>query len=153
MGVAGTVSREVAAPSQPLITEAYDLWLSARGRAAIPKHRDMGAGVLKAITPYVYIIDILNDGTDYRFRFMGSAIAKSIGMDLTGRKMSDAPTHSGAWRSDVYGAVYKRGEPVFTQVSLQDFDRGHILTECALLPLANKDDEFSMLLCVAIPVN
>lgn len=153
MGLAGTVSREINAPTQKITTDVYSLWLKHKGDQPMPQRKDMSAGALKDSTPFVYIIDILDDGEDYRFRFVGSAIAQSIGADITGKRLSDDPSHRGAWRKDVYKLVYKRTAPTFAQVSLQDFDRGHIMTESVILPLADGDNKFSMLLCAATVVD
>jgi hypothetical protein len=35
---------------------------------------------------------------------------------------------------------------------LSDFERGHIVTECALLPLASHAGELTMIMCCAIPI-
>lgn len=149
MGLAGTVSREINAPTQKLTTDVYNLWLRQKGDMPMPQHKHMGAGTLKDSTPFIYLVDILDDGEDYRFRFMGSAIAKSIGTDVTGKCMSEDPNHRGSWRREVYKLVYKRAAPTFTQVSLQDFDRGHVMTESVILPIADSENNFSMLLCAA----
>lgn len=109
----------------------------------------MQPGQLKELTPFVYILDILDDGADFSVRFMGSAIAQSIGADYTNAKMSDSANHPSAWRADVYREVMSRKEPMVTAVDLGDFERDFTKTECILLPLANKAGQLAMIICAA----
>lgn len=141
-------ARQIDAPAAPITKAVSDLWHSLFDRGALPKRNKLAAQ-LKELTPYIYIIDILNDGADFRMRFMGSTIVQSIGQDYTGIKMSDYTDESSHWREAVYRQVYETRQPIFTRVSLSDFGKGHVMTESALFPLANSEGEFTMILCCA----
>lgn len=146
-----SAARQIDAPTAAIIKSVYKLWLS-KADGGLPSRQDMGAATLGELMPYVYIVDVLEDAQDFQMRFMGSAVIQSVGQDYTGIKTSDNEGHEALWRKAVYRLVYKERKPIFTRVSLSDFERGHIVTECALLPLNNSAGECSMILCCAVPV-
>lgn len=145
----GTGAHEVDEPSTPMVKDVYTLWQAACGSEEFPKQRDIGAHVLQAFTPNVYIIDVLDGGQDFAIRFMGSAIAHALGTDFTGIRFSENPSHPATWRTDIYRMAVATRVPMFTHVALDDFDRGHIQTECGLFPVADKNGVFNMILCCA----
>lgn len=146
-----SVARQIDAPTVPIIKDLHALWL-AKSKGGIPSRQEMGAATLGELMPYVYIVDILDGGDDFQMRFMGSAIVQSIGQDYTGIKSSEYEGHEASWRKAVYQLVYKERAPIFTRVPLSDFERGHVVTECALLPLTNRTGDFTMILCCAAPL-
>jgi hypothetical protein len=130
-----------------MIKDVDSLWQAARGTREFPKQSDIGAHVLQGFTSFSYIIDVLDGGQDFAVRFMGTDVINAIGSDYTGLKFSDNPDHPGAWRAEIYRAIVECRRPVFTHVSLSDFERDHVVTECGLFPLADKEGNFNMILC------
>ncbi|WP_262696273.1 PAS domain-containing protein [Kordiimonas aquimaris] len=148
----GTSARQVDAPTAPLTKQLFSLWQSKCGADDMPLRHEMDAASLQSMMPYIYIVDILDDGADFCMRFMGSAIVQSIGRDYTGVKASENKDAESNWRALVYRSVYEARKPMFTRVPLSDFERSHVMTECALLPLANRHGDFSMIMCCATPL-
>ena len=142
-------AREIDAPTIDVTRSLYDLWLRAKGDAPMPPRSALGVARLGELTPFVYMIDILDGGADYQIRFMGSHIVQSLGQDFTGYRFSEHTDDKGSWRVAVYRKVYKSQMPFISQVSLGDFDRGHVLTESVILPLADESDDFNRLICAA----
>lgn len=142
---------ELEAPSLRVTRGLYALWNRARGDLEMPQRKQMQPSQLKELTPFVYILNIIDDGADFSVRFMGSAIAQSIGADYTNAKLSDSVNHPSTWRADVYREVIARKGPMVTAVDLGDFEREYAKTECILLPLANDKDQFTMIICAAAP--
>lgn len=142
-------ARVIDAPTINITRGLYDLWLLGKGGDAMPRRRALSIGHLGELMPFVYVYDVLEGGADFRVRFMGSSIVHSLGRDYTGVCMSDNAEHKANWRADVYREVCATLSPFFSQVSLDDFDRGHVLTESIILPLADNDGDFNMLICAA----
>lgn len=147
----GSIATEINAPTLRITRGVFELWQAEKSKEFLPKWQAIGAGRLGELLPFVYVLDIIDNGTDFRMRFMGSAIVQSIGEDLTGVKLSDHMVHPSAWRADIYRQVIARKAPMFTAVDLGDFDREFTKTECVLLPVANWAGEFSMIMCAAAP--
>ena len=144
-----SMATELDAPTLGVTCGLFAHWQKAKGDAPMPRLRDMRPGQLKELTPFVYILNILDDGADFSIRFMGSAITRSIGADYTGAKLNDFASHPSTWRADVYREVMNRTAPMITAVDLGDFERDFTKTECILLPLANDAGEFAMIICAA----
>lgn len=147
-----TTARQIDAPTAVLTKRLFSLWQSKNNDGNMPKRQEMDAASLQDMMPFIYIVDILDGGKDFNMRFMGSAIVQSVGQDYTGLKASENKGAVSSWREAVYRKVYETQKPMFTRVPLSDFERGHIITECALLPLANRHGDFAMILCCATPL-
>ncbi len=147
----GPMAIELDAPTIAVTCGLYKVWLEAKKDALMPRKKAMAPSQLKELLPFVYIMNILDDGADFSVRFMGSAIVQSLGGDYTNVKMSDFASHPSTWRSDVYRKVMARKAPMVTAVDLGDFERDFTKTECILLPLANDAGEFTMIICAAAP--
>ena len=147
----GPIAIELDAPTIAVTCGLHEVWLKAKKDDLMPRKRTMAADQLKELMPFVYIMNILDDGADFSVRFMGSAIAQSLGGDYTNIKMSDFASHPSTWRTDVYRKVMARKAPMVTAVDLGDFEREYTKTECILLPLANDAGEFTMIMCAAAP--
>lgn len=144
-----SMATEIDAPTLAITSGLHDYWLKARADKSMPRLRDMRPMQLNELMPFVYIINVLDDGADFSIRFMGSAITQSIGADYTGVKLSDFPSHPSSWRAEIYRDVYARKEPIITAVDLGDFERDFTKTESILLPLANDAGDFAMIICAA----
>ncbi len=145
----GPVAIELEAPTITVTRGLHAIWLEAKKDKVMPRRKAMAPNQLKELMPFIYIIDILDDGTDFSVRFMGSAIAQSVGEDYTNVKLSDFASHPSTWRADVYRKVMARKAPMVTAVDLGDFERDYTKTECILLPLANDAGEFTTIMCAA----
>ena len=147
----GPMAIELEAPTIGVTRRLHEVWLETKKDKVMPRRRAMAPDRLKDLMPFIYIINILDDGADFSVRFMGSAIVQSLGEDYTNVKLSDFSSHPSTWRADVYRKVMAQKEPMITAVDLSDFERGYTKTECVLLPLANDTGEFTMIMCAAAP--
>ncbi len=145
----GPVATEIEAPTHVITRALFDIWSNECRTNNPPKWRAFSAGKIKELTRFVYALDSIDEGRDFRVRFMGSAIVQSIGGDYTGVTLSDYGDDPSLWRTDVYREVLKRRAPIFTAVNLGDFDREFIKTECVLLPVADNSGAFSIVMCAA----
>lgn len=107
---------------------------------------------LKPALGYILLLDVLEDGLDYRYRLYGSEIARVSGFDMTGKHTSQMVT--GPLASTFYIATYramlKRGEPLFTwhempmQITINNWDR-------IVLPLTEADGRVSRIITCNMP--
>ena len=101
---------------------------------------------------FVMLVDVVDEGADFRFRVYGSAIAQSVDVDVTGQLMSQAP-----WKGvvmDFFYAVYRavliRPEPLYTEhepPASIGVKRWHRL----MLPLVDSDKKVCRVLVGNVP--
>jgi len=98
------------------------------------------------------LLDVLDEGWDYRYRVYGSAIAERLGRDYTGRRTSDIArlSFTGAFYIAAYRAVIARRAPLFTvspsprYVAAVDWSR-------VTLPLVDGEGAITRLLVGNVP--
>lgn len=148
----GSISTEIDLPTLGLTQKLLAVWEEELGLdGELPHKSSFDPDDLGYLMPYVYILERIKGGDDYRVRFMGSAIVQSIGQDYTGAVVGEHSNHPSAWRADIYRLVVARKEPIFTAVSLGDFERDFTKTECVLLPVAGDEGAIEWIVCAAAP--
>lgn len=147
-----SVSTEIAAPTLPVTIGLLEAWQRAIPESGgLPHWRKFSPGALGELMPFVYVLERDDAPDAFRIRFMGSAIARSIGADYTGAVISKQNEHASSWRADVYEAVLSRKAPMFTAVDLGDFKRDFVRTECVLLPVCDDSGLAQKVVCAAAP--
>ena len=90
----------------------------ARGKAAMPPIGAIDPLGLKPVLGNVIILDVLEGGTDFRFRLFGTEVAAAARYDWTGSTVDDMRRilkgPGPAFYLAVYRALLRRREPVYT---------------------------------------
>ena len=93
-------------------------WNEARGGATMPPVAAIDPVALKPVLGNIIILDVLEDGADFRFRLFGTQVAEAARFDWTGSTVDEMRrTLKGpgpAFYLAVYRALLRRREPVFT---------------------------------------
>ncbi len=76
-------------PCEGLLREFYEYWDAKRGSRAMPSRADMDPIDIPRLLPYVFLVDVLDEGADFRYRLVGGGIHTHVGSDLTGRRLSE----------------------------------------------------------------
>lgn len=140
-----------ALPAGPL-RFLHDFWHGQREGEGLPGIDVVEPFALKPALGYIMLLDVLDDGWDYRYRLYGSAIAQRYGRDLTGRRTSDIArtAYTGIFYIAAYRAVLARRQPLFTvsssppYVAAADWWR-------LVLPLSGPDGAIARLLVGNVP--
>lgn len=155
IGFLGEPIDALDAPESYICNVLYDWWLASKGNRAMPSRPELDPKDLIKILPYIYMVDIVNGGDEYVIRLHGTALAEMMGVDCTGLRLwrdKETGQFGKAWRGKIYDQVYKNRMPVFYKFHLGDFGKNHIVTENILLPMSDKNGDFSILLCASAPV-
>ena len=112
----------------PRLRSLYDYWTKRRGTArfAPPVHDYMLE--FPADAPLWSISDVCDGGEDFAYRFAGTAICDLVGLNPTGKRLSDLlaaknPSVFGINTFDILKLVFKSGLPVLNgpkQVGIED---------------------------------
>jgi hypothetical protein len=148
VGLHGRLLRELQAPTGKFTGFLHKLWLSKPKVKSMPSRDDFTPAEMMPVLPYIYMIDVLGSGADFQMRLFGTALVELIGRDYTGVKMSEMGEQEG-WRRQVYTASFNAAVPVFFQFDLGDFGKRHMKTENVLLPLRDRNGEYTILLCAS----
>lgn len=114
-------------------------WQGMATDGALPLADDLDPIDLRPALGNIMLVDVLDDGRDFRYRLYGSAIAFISSGDKTGHSVIDFEGIPAQFFYVVYRAALTRRCPVYTHhypSNLSNFRRWHRL----LLPLADKSD-------------
>lgn len=78
-----------AATLTPFARSAFDYWNVKRGARHMPARRDLDPLDMRAFLPQVMLLDVLDGGRDFFCRVCGSDIRERIGVEMTGRLLSE----------------------------------------------------------------
>lgn len=117
----------------------YEYWLSCYRGVGV-RATGISPAELAAILPSVFLIDLdASEGTGFRFRFCGAALATRYGRDLTDESFLAlwGPTDAGALKRDL-GAAGFRSTGMVAGVMAETVSGGYTSHEMLLLPLASE---------------
>ena len=102
----------------------------------------------QAILPTMFVLDVIEDGTDFRWRLFGTSHAIQYGTDATGMRVSDAARRDSAAKDSLsMGQLcYAERRPVFY---LTNYTKAAVIkksTGTVLLPMADNDSIINRIL-------
>jgi len=100
----------------PQLSLLYGWWLGQRTPERFPHIDSIDPFALKQALGYLVILDVLEDGWDYRYRLYGSVIAERAKRDHTGMRTSElhAVTPIPCFYIGCYRAILARQQPMLT---------------------------------------
>lgn len=136
-------------PRFALPLEFHALWRSQDG--AVPHQEAFKPGLIEpALMPKLAIMDVLDGGADYRWRFYGTVHVDHFGADLTGTTCSQIETANPATGiiRTLYNVVMKRQDAVFFLLNYLSQD--HVIKRATgvMMPLSDDAGETTRLIGV-----
>lgn len=126
--------------------QLHALWHSLPGTPPHFSHFKPGI-VDPALLPNSVLIDVIDEGNDYKFRVYGTAHVTNFGADLTGLTVSEVEKINPATKviRQVYDMVLAERGPVF--FVLDYLNRNDVVKRATgvMLPLVDDDDKISRL--------
>jgi hypothetical protein len=136
----------------PLLREAYAYWRLKRDGRRMPARRQIDPAEVRPLLPHLLISEVVDPERRFRYRLVGTAIARALGRDPTGRCVEEVT--SGSYRDYITGlhcAVCRERAPVFAQSALQcGAGVGHRLARRLLLPLSEDDSTVNQILSLVV---
>jgi hypothetical protein len=128
----------------------YRYWLVKRGNRSMPARRDIDPGEIRALLPYLTILDKIHG--QFRYRLHGSAVAREIGRDLTGGIVGSyvsTPESAAAMRA-ICERVFAGARPVFStgEFEVKSGSTHHI--SVLVLPLSEDGVKVNRGLCTLV---
>jgi hypothetical protein len=146
----------VAGVEHPVLCELCHYWDGRRGDRAMPARADIDPIALKAILPYLMLVDVEPSPLRFRYRLVGTfAYEAREGLavrELTGRYADEVDYHF-ASPSAVHALgkwVIDNRQPLARITQYPPAGRQAGIHHIVLLPLSASGDAVDMLLCGAI---
>lgn len=101
------------AMNSELLLEAYQTWQGWCGARRAPTWRDVDLIAFPpALLPLMTVVDVLDNGDDYRYRYWGSQLTGLFGRDETGSLLSaHGVSRSGEIRMLQFSQVVREAQP------------------------------------------
>jgi hypothetical protein len=141
-------------PEHAGISALAAYWQKKRGERPLPDRRDIVPAEIIKLLPNLHICDVLDAGRDFRFRLFGTALVSFIGMEMTGRCVSeigkgasivDNPAGARQRWLDISRRAYKTRGPVFANGHLVNTVRRNVQWHSFSAPMTAGDAGEQML--------
>ncbi len=136
----------------PDLAEFLKTWNEMRGERFAPAWEDFDFFVFpEKLVPKMYVIDVLDNPRDFRYRFIGTKLIEIEGKDYTGRSVDDLAVQKGEKlirrQLDKY---LDNPVPVFFAGSELVRDNNESVLYCGLrLPISDDGKSVSKIVCLA----
>lgn len=132
-----------------LVDESLRYWDSIRGQRPAPRREDFDPTDIPRLLANVVLLDVVDGGSDFRFRVIGEAVRCASFGNHTGKLLGSLPhiTQDGPLLGTLRSAVTSR-VPVHSPVPYEGPRKEIVLRDHLVLPFVGDDDAVSHLLLV-----
>lgn len=146
-----TANWDMTAPMHQRLRQLYVYWKSRCGDRRMPSRSDIDPLDLPALLPFIFLVDVLSDPRDFRFRLAGTHFRDAVGTEFTGRLIGEVfPPSFGAEVHYYWSECVNRSEPAVGSGALWIAERNHVTWKGIVLPLSPDASSVNMLLGAAI---
>lgn len=144
-------------PPQALVLQQLEFlrryWGELAGDRRIPTGSEVDALAMRPALGYVILLDVIDGGSDFRYRVFGSIIASVSGFDMSGKRVSEhrASAYIVEFALACYRAALARGEPLLTEHG-PPATLNTVAWHRLVLPLAGADGNIARFLIGNVPV-
>lgn len=133
--------------ASPKLRELWRHWHTLHRDGRPPTRAEFDPTAIPHLMPYLMLLDVVEGGKDFRYRVVGTHVARIHGTDNTGRTVSQAfPSPDAAYVIRLYrrsvearAAVGFRGEPLRRDERVLEYEIVH-------LPLSGGDGQIGKVL-------
>ncbi len=138
--------------NKPLLLIAYEYWqeLKAEGATPVPRRAALEIERLKRVLHHVTLLEVIEQGADFRYRVFGTGLVRATGRDLTGQRVSELGHEIRPIATRLYSKVVRDGKPRYAchpapaEHHVESWER-------VVLPLSTDGTDVSQLLVVFDP--
>jgi hypothetical protein len=71
--------------------DLHGLWQKLTGERPAPRREEITLSLVRTLTPWLWTVDVIDNGADFRFRLVGDRITQFYGNRITGLPLSQLP--------------------------------------------------------------
>lgn len=151
IGLEGLLVDWQDAPREHATSALLHLWQSLANEAGrLPCRSQLSSDHLRLMIGKTLLIDVEDDGREFRYRLFSSEMAKVLGVDLTGQRISETP--NAQWRHDICRAVLEQGAPLCARVKIGVGSVHPKCFEMIYLPLRRGGEDIAMIAAGFVPL-
>jgi hypothetical protein len=131
----------------PELRRLRDDWVARRNGRAVPARADFDVLDLKYVIGKLVLFDVAYDPLRYRCRLHGTAIARRVGYDMTGKTIEQIP--SPTLQAKILGhfaRVIETRVPIAEMRERETLEDGTVDCEVLVLPLSGDGNVIDMLM-------
>lgn len=121
------------------------LWRERRGGRAMPGRADIGPLDLRPWLGRTHLLEVIDGGADFLYRVHGTEIVRRIGVEMTGRRISDWGEPNRTHAFAIYRAALAAGKP-YLEARDENFENKVAGFLRLVLPLSDAGGRISHLL-------
>lgn len=133
--------------ADPILLDVLALWRSVGHGRSMPARQDMTPQLLRRHLGWIHIFDVIQEPLDFRFRLYGSRIAEALGVDATGKLLTEA--FSGPFLKSLFPAfeaLVREKRPLLLRSSGAGANKEFLPITSLMLPLSNDDERVDAIL-------
>ncbi|HLI13692.1 MAG TPA: PAS domain-containing protein [Alphaproteobacteria bacterium] len=138
--------------NSPVLQEVYDYWSAKRGERAMPARSDLDPHEMKKALPHLMLTDVLDGGSRFRYRLVGTAIAEAFGRDMTGLYIDEVMS-DGRYRDFILGLyrdLVEKRRPIYSESRYYSERKVGLSAERLMLPLSSDGTVVDMVLAAQV---
>jgi hypothetical protein len=144
-----TVAFNLSVANHAALRETRRYWDEQRGPRRMPARRDIRPTDLKPWLPQVLLVDVIDDGADFRYRLIGTKLRPYFPTEATGLRFSEALDPFGeatvAATLGVYRSVVSKRVPALVSGPGSYYAQESKFFEAMLMPLGDDDSRVTMI--------
>ncbi|MDP1626232.1 PAS domain-containing protein [Parvibaculum sp.] len=137
---------------QPVLAAVLDYWNAKRGTRTMPSRADINPLELKEYLGWVIILDVLPEFRDFRYRLVGTKVARYFGADGTGQTIEQAFRSFGPGAVKGVQAIHRKAArdrvPMRAHGEAAWLAEGYDYFDSLYLPLSDDGETVNMILSV-----
>jgi hypothetical protein len=139
-GGSGLVNARYDYGADAVLCRALDYWRGKRKGRAMPERRDIDPAELRAVLAHLQITEVVDGGSRFRYRLVGTAIVAAFGAEFTGKFVDELVSgERDSFVHSCYRSVCSSRRPAFVRskyVTTKDVD---LTANRVLLPLSESE--------------
>jgi len=117
------------------LLELHAYWLTLGRDGTVPDRKRFNPRAIAKLLPSVFLVDVLDDPRDFRFRLVGTAFTQAAGQELTGLRIGEIfPPEFQAQVFDGWNAIVENYGPNWALGMMWLKERDYLQWQGVLLP-------------------
>jgi hypothetical protein len=131
----------------PLLKGVFATWLRVSAGRMAPRREEITPAVLRSALPAIWIMDVIDDGADFRFRFAGDRIIQFMGRRYAGTLLSTLldDVYFQRMRLLLLECVRNRRPAAFGPGRTRMTGKDYLETEVVVMPLSDDGEAITSL--------